>query len=97
MSLLKTKESRELSEALGNPMLRDAFLAQLTEEILDIQADIQTPLGFIRMQMAGDPDVNSAITPETLENYLSRSLARAHKLLDNLGNPMYSPSIHSDV
>jgi hypothetical protein len=65
----------------------------ITEELLEIQADMQTSLGFLRLHQryphAGDFDL--------IEDRLARGLARAHRLLEALDRPMYSPAQHDDV
>ena len=58
------------------------------EQLLDAQADLQTAIGLYRLQHGKD---------DRIEDRLARSLARQHKLLSEMGKPMYQPATHPDV
>jgi hypothetical protein len=62
--------------------------------VMDAQAELQTPLGFLRCHMDDKyPDVDLNV----IEDRLAKTLARLHALLDALGSPMYQPATHPDV
>lgn len=74
----------------------DPYVArdEVIDAVLDAQADLQSALGMLRLHM--DPRFS---TPDlgVVERRLNKSLARSHKLLDELGSPMYDPATDPDV
>lgn len=67
----------------------------ITDEIMDAQADLQTALGIYRLNVQEkitNPKFNGHV-----EDRMARCLARLHRLLDQLGKPMYQPAQHPDI
>lgn len=65
----------------------------IIDEIMDAQADLQTALGLFRLSMAeGYTDHDNYV-----EERLAKCLARLHRLLEQLGKPMYRPAQHPDI
>jgi hypothetical protein len=60
---------------------------EVVKDLMDIQAELQTPLGLYRMDHTG----------KTIEDGLTRTLARCHKLLNKLGTKMLGPATHPEV
>lgn len=77
----------------SDPLLGDSGRV-VDAEIMDAQADLQTALGLLRCHLA--PDMGPADLT-VVEDRLARSLARLHRLLDDLGRPMYDPATHPEV
>lgn len=65
----------------------------ILEEILEAQADLQTGLGFFRLDARDEPRGHD----DLIEERLGRSLARTHRLLEHLGRAMYDPATHPDI
>lgn len=74
--------------------LEASMMLDIQEEVLKAQADLQTALGFFRVaknEMVGVPYA------DLIEDRLARSLARSHRLLAQLGKPMYQSATHPDI
>ena len=69
---------------------------KIIRDIMDIQAELQTPLGLYRLKLADEYSAPHQ-HDEIIEERLAKTLARLHKLLDELGSPMYNPAIHPDI
>lgn len=66
--------------------------------ILDLQADLQTGLGILRMEIAQVPkDGIQQINLTYSENRFRRALASCHMRLDELGVKMANPCTHSEI
>lgn len=66
----------------------------VTERLLNAQAELQTALGFHRLAMAY-PDNELGLTntdPAYIEMRMAACLAMLHSLMGDLGLPMYSPA-----
>ncbi len=85
--------AKQIEAAL--PLQRPDIITQ----VMDAQADLQTALGFLRLdiQNMADLDVDMERHDSYIEDRMAKSLARLHQLLDQLGNPMYKPATHPDV
>lgn len=70
-----------------------------TQQIMDAQADLQSALGIYRLSIdhALGNGVLSTQDKIIIEDFMAKSLARLHKLLNDLGRPMYQPATHPDV
>lgn len=70
----------------------------LIEQIMDAQADLQTALGFLRLDARDRLDLeHPGDHDDFIEDRLAKSLARLHLLLDRLGHPMYNAATHPKV
>lgn len=67
---------------------------EIVAAVMDAQAELQTPLGWLRLGM--DPKYPDADL-KLIEDRLTKTLARLHGLLDALGDPMYQPATHPEV
>lgn len=71
---------------------------EVSDWIMDVQADLQVALGVLRLEMSMLP--KDGIQQHNLgftENRLQMALASCHKRLDELGIKMYHPCTHPDV
>jgi hypothetical protein len=77
---------------------KDAMRETEKNWITDLQADLQTGLGILRMEMGQLP--KGGIQQHNLgfvEDRLTRSLAMCHKRLHELGVDMFHPTTHPEV
>jgi hypothetical protein len=71
---------------------------EIIEAVVEAQADLQVGIGCLRLEVAHiSKESIIGINLRTSEDKLNRSLARLHKLLDQLGQPMYQPAAHPDI
>lgn len=85
-------------------MIMELTTKEITEELLEAQADLQNAIGFFKLCF--DPDPNNSYTDtadrveedfELVKDRAYKSLARLHTLMDNLGLPMYNAATHPDI
>lgn len=67
------------------------------EQVMEAQADLQTALGFLRLELTEPLDDRQRGHLESVEDRCASSLARLHVLLETLGTTMMSPAQHPDV
>ena len=63
-------------------------IEEIAERILQAQAELQTALGFHRLDMAG----HEGTDPEYIEMRLQACLSMLHMLMSDLGRPMFKPT-----
>jgi hypothetical protein len=86
----------------GHPVGTEVELVrrdEIAEDVLEAQAALQMGIGVLRLEMSQIPN-REGVQLRNLrfsEDRLTEALARCHKLLAQLGRPMYEPATHKAV